>query len=298
MTSSVSGVIGKALALVCLLSACASASATLVVEALQFPVWVERGDRKVPLAPGDVVAAGEQIITGDGGKVWVQMPDQARVKLGPGAALNVRAINVTSIAEARSAEVLDGALDVIKGAFRYTTGELSKLWQRDLRISLGNTATIGIRGTDLWGQVEGDSQFVVLLEGRISVQPQATTAPLTLQNPLEIYRAGASAVDSVDMAAVQALAPITELDNGTGVMRQGGAYRLHLASFSQVRLADAMSARLARAGLATRVTQANVDGQDWFRVSVESLASLEDARALCARLAGQSGVTSAWISRD
>jgi hypothetical protein len=274
------------------------AFAQLVVEGLQFPVWVERADQRIPLAPGDAVAAGEQIITGDGGKVWVQMPDKARVKLGPEAALNVSAVNVTSTAEAQSTDVLDGALDVIKGAFRYTTGELSKLWQRDLRISLGNTATIGIRGTDLWGQVEGDSQFVVLLEGRISVQPQASAAALTLQNPLEIYRAGASAVDSVDMAAVQALAPITELDSGSGVMRQGGAYQLHLASFSRARHADAMSARLARAGLATRVTQASVDGQDWFRVSVLSLASLEDARALRARLAGQSGVTSAWISRN
>lgn len=275
-----------------------SAFAQLVVEGLQFPVWVERGNQRIPLAPGDVVAGGEQIITGEGGKVWVQMPDKARVKLGPDAALNVSAVSVTSTAGAQSGDVLDGALDVIKGAFRYTTGELSKLWQRDLRINLGNTATIGIRGTDLWGQVEGDNQFVVLLEGRISVQPQALAEALTLQNPLEIYRSGTSTVDSVDMAAVQALAPITELDNGKGVMRQGGVYQLHLASFSRVRQAEAMSARLARAGLATRVTQVRLEGRDWFRVSVLSLVSLEDARALRARLAEQSGVTSAWISRN
>lgn len=273
-----------------------SAFAQLVVEGLQFPVWVERADQRVPLAPGDVVAEGEQVITGDGGKVWVQMPDKARVKLGPEAELSVGAMNIASKGDAQSADVLDGALDVIKGAFRYTTGELSKLWQRDLRINLGNTATIGIRGTDLWGQVEGDSQFVVLLEGRISVQSQAQS--LTLQNPLEIYRGGASAVDSVDMAAVQALAPITELDNGKGVMRQGGKYQLNLASFSAARQADAMSVRLARAGLATRTTRVSVDGREWFRVSVLSLASLEDARALRARLGDQAGVTSAWISRN
>ena len=275
-----------------------SAFAQLMVEGLQFPAWVERAEQRVPLAPGDVIGEGEQIITGDGGKVWVQMPDKARVKLGPEAELSVGAMNVQSKGDAQSADVLDGALDVIKGAFRYTTGELSKLWQRDLRINLGNTATIGIRGTDLWGQVEGDSQFVVLLEGRISVQPQAMAQALTLQNPLEIYRAGASAVDSVDMAAVQALAPITELDNGKGVMRQGGKYQLNLASFSAARQADAMSVRLARAGLATRTTRVSVDGREWFRVSVLSLASLEDARALRARLGDQAGITSAWISRN
>ena len=296
MTFSLRSTVGYAAMLLSLLST--SAFAQLVVEGLQFPVWVERADQRVPLAPGDVVAEGEQVITGDGGKVWVQMPDKARVKLGPDATLNVSAVNVTSTGGAQSADVLDGALDVIKGAFRYTTGELSKLWQRDLRIALGNTATIGIRGTDLWGQVGGDSQFVVLLEGRISVQPQALADSLTMQNPLEIYRAGASTLDSVDMAAVQALAPITELDDGKGVMRQGGVYQLHLASFSRSRQADAMSARLARAGLATRVTQVSVDGQDWFRVSVLSLASLDDARALRARLSEQSGVASAWISRN
>lgn len=273
-----------------------SAFAQLVVEGLQFPVWVERAEQRVPLAPGDVVAEGEQIITGDGGKVWVQMPDKARVKLGPDAALNASEVSVTSSVEAQRGDMLEGALDVIRGAFRYTTGDLDNFWRRDLRIALGDTATIGIRGTDLWGQVEGDSQFVVLLEGRISVQSQAQS--LTLQNPLEIYRAGASAVDSVDMAAVQALAPITELDNGKGVMRQGGKYQLNLASFSAARQADAMSVRLARAGLATRTTRVSVDGREWFRVSVLSLASLEDARALRARLGDQAGVTSAWISRN
>lgn len=273
-----------------------SAFAQLVVEGLQFPAWVERAEQRVPLAPGDVIGEGEQIITGDGGKVWVQMPDKARVKLGPDAALNASEVSVTSSVEAQRGDMLEGALDVIRGAFRYTTGDLDNFWRRDLRIALGDTATIGIRGTDLWGQVEGDSQFVVLLEGRISVQSQAQS--LTLQNPLEIYRAGASAVDSVDMAAVQALAPITELDNGKGVMRQGGKYQLNLASFSAARQADAMSARLARAGLATRTTRVSVDGREWFRVSVLSLASLEDARALRARLGDQAGVTSAWISRN
>lgn len=296
MTFSFRLALAQAAILLSLLST--SAFAQLVVEGLQFPVWVERAEQRIPLAPGDVVAEGEQIITGDGGKVWVQMPDKARVKLGPDAALNVSAVNIASTGDAQSADVLDGALDVIKGAFRYTTGELSKLWQRDLRINLGNTATIGIRGTDLWGQVEGDSQFVVLLEGRISVQSQALAQSLTLQNPLEIYRAGASAVDSVGMAAVQALAPITELDNGKGVMRQGGKYQLHLASFSAAPQADGMAARLARAGLATRTTRVSVDGREWFRVSVLSLASLEDARALRARLGDQPGVTSAWISRN
>lgn len=290
------GALGKTLFLLCLLSP--PAFAQLVVEGLQFPVWVERDDRRIPLAPGDVVADGEQIITGKGGKIWVQMPDTARVKLGPEATLKVGDMSVRTNDNEQSAGVLDGTLEVITGAFRYTTGQLAKRWQRNLRIGLGGTTTIGIRGTDLWGQVDGDNQFVVLLEGRISVQSQAIANALTMQNPLEIYRAGAAAVDTVDMPAVQALAPITELDNGNGVMRQGGAYTLHLASFSNAQQADAMVARLARAGLATRVTPASVTGKDWFRVSVWSLASLADARALRVRLAEQSGVTSAWISRN
>lgn len=280
----------------CLLSV--NLRADMVVEGLQYPAWVETAGIRKSLALGVTIASGQQIITGTGGKVWLKMPDHARVKIGPQATLNVGAVDIASSAETEIEGTLQGALEIVQGAFRYTTTELSKFWRRDVSPRLGNTATIGIRGTDLWGQVDGVDQFVVLIEGRITVKPQASPESLTLQSPLQIYRAGTPDIDTVDLQAVQALAPITELDAGTGVMRQGGKYRLNLASFSTAEQARQFAQELDQSGLASSISKVEVQGRVWWRVSVLTLASLQDGRALRDALARQVQVTSAWISQS
>ncbi|MDF1629603.1 MAG: SPOR domain-containing protein [Alcanivoracaceae bacterium] len=272
------------------------AVAELVVEGLQYPAWVQKDGTNIALAPGNTVFAGEQIITGAGGKVWLKMPDHARVKVGPEATLNVGLTTVSSAAAQDMEGSLQGALEVVRGAFRYTTTELSKFWRRDVNLQLGNTATIGIRGTDLWGQVDSSNQFVVLIEGRITVQPRDATDAIMLTNPLQIYRAGEQETGSVDMQTVQSLAPITELDAGSGVMRQGGQYSLNLASFSSVDQARLFSQVLDKAGLASTITQVNISDTLWWRVSIVALASLQDARSLRERLSGFRQVSSPWIS--
>jgi hypothetical protein len=284
--------------LLALLMAALNANGDMVVEGLQYPVWVSRDGVNVALAPGVSVLAGEQVLTGEGGKIWLKMADDARVKIGPEATVNIGSVVATAPSSAQPEGALEAAMDVVRGAFRYTTGELSRFWQRDVRIGLSNTATIGIRGTDLWGQVDGENQFVVLLEGKITVQPHmAGAAMLTMQTPLQIYRTGEPRLSSVGMDAVQALAPITELDLGAGVMRQGGSYQLHLSSFADQEQAQALVQRLNRSGLASSAALVRVNGRDWWRVSVEALASLQDAQALRRRLIAVEIIESAWISR-
>jgi cell division septation protein DedD len=121
--------------------------------------------------------------------------------------------------------------------------------------------------------------------------------PLLLQSPLQIYRAGEKSIGTVDMQAVQSLAPITQLDAGTGVMRQGGEYNLNLASFATFDQARLFSERLNKSGLATNIIQVNVMNTFWWRVSVGALASLQDAHSLRQKLSGLKEVSSPWVSR-
>ena len=191
---------------------------------------------------------------------------------------------------------MEATLDILEGAFRYTSDKLNTAWQRDVRINLGSTATVGIRGTDLWGKVGPEQQFVVLLEGQIELTDRAAGDKVALNTPLQIYQAAEKSVGTVEMAQVQALAPETELDFGAGVQSLQGGFQLNLASFDNEKLARAEAKRVSEQGLAADVNGVRINGDQWFRVSVNRLASLDDARALMSRVKKQFGYQTPWIS--
>lgn len=63
--------------------------------------------------------------------------------------------------------------EVIKGAFRFVRGLIAKRRPRAMRVKTGIVATIGIRGTTVGGEIEGDSATVVLLESKETDGPSA-----------------------------------------------------------------------------------------------------------------------------
>ncbi|EDY86033.1 sporulation and cell division repeat protein [gamma proteobacterium HTCC5015] len=292
-------------------SSVSHAADVMSVEAFQYPAWLDSQGQTEPLRPGDAVRIGDNVRTGAGGKVWLTMADGARVKLGENASLSLERGAVeqkpaaapaastpepaSAQAQSRPVQFLRGAFNVVEGAFRYTSAKLETVWERQVDIGLGSVATIGIRGTDLWGQVGSDDQFVVLLEGDINVTPADGSAPTNMNKPLEIYKAQNNQKSTVDMAAVQALAPETELDFGTGVISLDGSQRLQLASYTQQRGANALVNRLATEGLAADVESATVNGQTWHRVVVTQLDSYGDARALAQRLPQDDAIGSPWV---
>lgn len=292
----------------------AYAAEVMSVEALQYPAWLDSQGQSVPLRPGQAVKVGSDVRTGEGGKVWLTMADGARVKLGENATMSLKSGVIESApkkastaqpsntqaaaapaGKAGSVKYVRAAFNVVTGAFRYTTAKIETLWERQIDVGLGNVATIGIRGTDLWGQVGTDDQFVVLLEGDINVTPADGSASTNMNKPLDIYKAQAKQKSKVDMAAVQSLAPETELDFGTGVMTLDGDNRLQLASYPSQSGARAMVDRLAKQGLAAELESANVGGQVWHRVVVAQLDTRGDARALVPRLPQDAAIGSPWV---
>ncbi|MGM0564399.1 MAG: SPOR domain-containing protein [Pseudomonadota bacterium] len=285
-----------------------AAAEIMSVEGLQYPAWLERGDDRSALKPGQEVAAGDRVRTGPGGKVWLTMVDEARVKLGESALLQLDSGAVKSAASSQSASspasqqprVVESSFNIIEGAFRYTSAKIESLWERDLSVGLGSVATIGIRGTDLWGKVDGEAPFVVLIEGDIDITPADGSSAINLNQALNIYKANSGQpgdVSTVDMAAVQALAPETELDFGSGVMSVEGRSQLQLASFRSRASAQALVDRLDRAGLPASVEAADVGGQRWQRVVVEQLASKQDASQLAGTLPDDGDIAEPWVRR-
>jgi hypothetical protein len=125
------------------------------------PGWSATGARQ-PLAPGMELRSGDLVRTGTGARAYLMLAEGSRVKLGESARFNLHS---SSLQPEKS---FHGALDILAGAFRFTTGKLKKAVPRELAIRVG-TATIGIRGTDIWGKTDQEGDLVALIEGRIEI---------------------------------------------------------------------------------------------------------------------------------
>jgi hypothetical protein len=96
-----------------------------------------------------------------------------------------------------------GALDIVAGAFRFTTGKLKKTLPREVAIRVG-TATIGIRGTDIWGKTDKDGDLVALIQGRIEITRAGQATELAQAMTYFDAPAGqAAAVKPLDMETLR-----------------------------------------------------------------------------------------------
>ena len=259
------------------------AAAQATVEAVQYPAWLERGGQRVPLVPGTVLQSRDRIATGGNARAQLRLPEGSAVKLGENAQFVVERVQDRQ-------GVLRAVLNVVNGAFRFTSTQLRK---RDVSIQVKNV-TAGIRGTDLWGKSTDERDLVCLLEGKITVSAEGHPA-VTLDTPLDFYqkpRDGAPAGAKVDQAQVEAWAAETEIGKDGAEAREGGAWRVVAGTFAKRDQALALNRRLRGAGFPSSV----VKGDKGFDVHVAGLASENDARALMANVRAVSGVSLPTVS--
>jgi hypothetical protein len=106
--------------------------------------------RGAPVFEADVLETGAKSLLG------VRFKDDTRFNLGPRARFRVDRVDDGD----------DGlfSAEVLRGAFRFVTGLIAKRGPGAMRVRTGVVATIGIRGTTVGGEVEGESATIVLLE--------------------------------------------------------------------------------------------------------------------------------------
>jgi hypothetical protein len=278
-----------------------SLASNFAVNGLQAPAWIEREGERIPLYTDSNLNVQDVILTGDNGKVWLQMADGAIVKLGNNTMLRVNSLAIQKDPYA-TAPTLEAGINVIVGAFRYTTSKLqehlSQNWQRRIDIQLAESTIIGIRGTDLWGQVDNETQFVVLLEGNINITPKNGSTPAVLDKALQIFKienGNQLPVSTVNMSAVQTLAPETELDFGQGIQKTNSKYVINLASTQSLNKAQGLVNDLAKQGYTSSVKSLQIQDTEWHRVVINNLITKEDARTLAERLTDNVDIISPWV---
>lgn len=258
----------------------AASAQPATVEAVQYPAWLERGGQAVPLSPGLQLLPQDKLRTGANARVQLQLAEGSAVKLGENAQFVIQ--------RAEDRGIFRASLEVIAGAFRFTTSALGKQGKRDISIKVKN-ATAGIRGTDLWGKSAPERDIVCLLEGKITVGSEGHPT-VTLDQPLDFYqkpRDGAPAVAKVDPKQVEIWAKETEISSEGAAARAGGKWRMVAAVKTKRDDARALSRALRAAGYPAEV----IAREAYFVVQVPGFMGEAEARVAMSAVRDITGVS-------
>lgn len=215
-----------------------------MVEGAQSPAWLDRGGLTVPVAVGTALQAGDVLRTGSSARLLLKLDEGSLVKLGENARFTIEK------AQQARGGVYEAALNVATGAFRFTTQAASKANERDVIIKLGMNATIGLRGTDLWGRGRDDKDIVCLIEGKIDVTGN-NGKTLRLDQPRQMFSSTRSAPPepptTIDLQQLGAWAAETEIDYGKG-SKTGGEWKVVIDGFASRDEARAATRKLRENG--------------------------------------------------
>jgi hypothetical protein len=282
-------------ACVALGAAPAFGAAAALVDGVQMPAWVERNVvgnvQRTPLAAGMELKAGDTLKTGAGARVYVKLAEGSLVQLGENASLQLQEL------QPQKDGIFKAALNMLEGAFRFTTEAVAKKRRREVTIAV-RTVTAGIRGTDLWGRSTEERQIVCLIEGAIEVGAQGEQA-VKMDQPLQFYqreKGKTAPVGFVSAGQLKQWAAETAIEKGRGAARRGGAWTVTLASADNQAAALAVYDQLRVNGYAAEIRPEKAEKGTVYHVRIGGLPSKADAEALASQLRGKMGVTEPKVS--
>lgn len=273
------------------LSQAALAQVAATVEGVQMPAWIERNGVRSPLLPGMELKAGDQVITGGDSRATIKLSEGSVVKLGANGQLRFVELNATE-------QIFKGVLNVLEGAFRFTTDIAGKNRRRDVSIRAAQVTT-GIRGTDVWGRASAGNEVVCLIEGAVEVRAPGEQ-PVRLSEPLQFYKrvdGKAEPVGTVDKEQLDKWSAEVDLQRGKGIARAGGRVSVELGRFDTRTAAIGVREDVRKAGYPAVMTPLRGKEKTVYVVRVRQLASRAEARALADQLRGKYGVAEPKVSR-
>ena len=283
----------KALILALLLTAAsvqAMAQPAAVIEGVQMPAWRERDGNRVPLVPGMELRAGDRILTGKDSRILVRLSEGSVVKLGENGTLHLAELRL-------SKELFRAALQVLEGAFRFTTDVAAKARKREVSVRV-EQVTIGVRGTDFWGRSRAERQVVCLIEGAIQVGAPGEQ-PVTMNQPRQFYRRDKGKTEPVGLVEAKQLeqwAQETDIEAGKGALRSGGRFSVQLAAAEKEEPLRAVRNQLREAGYPAEIAQRKEGDKLTYIVRIRQLPSRAEAQALAGQLKGKFGVQDPKVS--
>ncbi len=275
----------------------AAAKSGVVVEGVQMPAWVEHANgARDALSPGALLINKDRVITGPGARALLRLADGSLVKLGENGMLALDDLKQQKI---KLKEVVTASLDVLSGAFRFTTQALSKFrGERDVKVRLV-TITVGIRGTDLWGKSDKTRDIACLIEGKVDVT--RGDQAFTMDQPMSFYIAPKDKppepVAPVSKEQLATWSQETDIAPGAGALRKDGKWRVYLADADNQDGALKIYDQLRNAGYAAEIRPVKTEAGTNYRVRISHLASKQEAAALGDKLKGKMGIAEPKVAK-
>ena len=267
-----------------------------IIQGLQMPAWIERKGAKAPVSPGMLIESGDRIQTGSGARVLLSLDEGSLVKLGENADFTVRDV----IRAEASDGVFSGSLDVVKGAFRFTTTLISKSRRRNLRIRV-STVSAEIRGTDLWAKAAPDKDILCLIDGDIQVQHQGQE-PFRMNQPLSFYIAPKNApvkpVSAVGRGQLKSWAAEVELTNNDGAITTNGPWNLILMSLMDRSSSILGQSQIQAAGYPAVIQEFSHNNALWYRLVIPGFERRTGAENVARSLENKFGIRKPWVIRN
>jgi hypothetical protein len=261
-----------------------------VIEGVQMPAWRERDGTRLPLVPGMELRAGDRIVSGKDARIVVKLSEGSLVKLGENGRLVLSEVQPAK-------ELFRAALQVLEGAFRFTTDLAAKTRKREVTVRV-EQVTIGVRGTDFWGRSRAERQIVCLLEGAIQVGA-AGEQPVTMNQPRQFYVRDKGKTQPVGLVEEKQLgqwALETDIQDGKGALRRGGRFSVQLAQADKRDALVSTQKQLSDAGYPAEIAQRKEANKLTYIVRIRQLPSREEAQALANQLKGKFGVKEPRVS--
>ncbi|MDX1608677.1 MAG: SPOR domain-containing protein [Halofilum sp. (in: g-proteobacteria)] len=273
----------------------AVAATAAQIELLQSPAWLVRGGQEEPLTRAAELRSGDIIRTGNRARVRIGLTEGSDLKIGPSARVELPRLQ----APEQESGIFESLVEIVRGAFRFTTGQLGVDRRRDLEFRVG-AVVAGIRGTDIWGKAAADRDFVVLIEGEIEVGTGEPSGRLDEPGTAYIQPKDGDAIPSepIAMATIREFAQETEPVGERGRLTPDGRWRVMLDSLRERSRAQAALARYRAAGYPVELESVGIDGRDWHRIVLAGAPSRESARAWAAEFERRFDVRSPWLRRE
>lgn len=263
-------------------------AADLTVSRVQLPAWVQRGNVVKPLSPGFNLQSNDVVHTGTGARLLLKMSEGSDIKLGENAQLMIG-----NLGPSEDKSVFKAALNVLQGAFRFTTNKVLKNQRRDVNVRIA-TVTAGIRGTDLWGKAATDKDIVCLIEGHIAVAKEGYPE-VEMKDPLSFYIAPKNK-DPLPVAPVpgeklKEWAQETEIANDQAVMSPNGQWGVNVLDLKTQQDALIWYDKLRNAGYPALIRTSKTGKTSRYHIRILGLANEEAANSLAERLHVEFGVS-------
>ncbi len=173
---------------------------------------------------GEEIYLADQISSGDNAGMQVLLLDETVFTIGAQSAITIDEFVYNPATQSGAV-----AARVVKGAFRFVTGQIAKRQPQAMAVKLP-VGAIGIRGTIAAGRVDGNSSLVVLLGPGANTNTDERVGRILVSNAgktVEISRVGfATMIDGLNTPPVEPFQlPAADLKALTQSLDQGNAPR-------------------------------------------------------------------------